>query len=172
MRESIVPSPTAVASTRMTPFWFTVPPITPSPVRLSTGIDSPVIIASSSELWPSRTTPSTATFSPGRTTNTSPMTTCSIGTSTSAPSRITRADFAERPIRAEMADDAAPFERSSKYLPIVMNTSTAADTSKNMSYGLSNTTTQNPNAYAAVVPSAISTSMFGLKWRSEETLPL
>ena len=71
-----------------------------------------------------------------------------------------------------MADDAAPFDRSSKYLPMVMKTSTAADVSKNMSYGLSKTTTQTPNAYAAVVPSAISTSMLGLRWRSDATLPL
>ena len=85
---------------------------------------------------------------------------------------MTRADFADRPSSAEMADDAAPFDRSSKYLPIVMKTSTAAEMSKNMSYGWSKTTTQQPNAYAAVVPSAISTSMFGFRWRSDAMLPL
>ena len=76
---------------------------------------------------------------------------------------MTRADFAERPSSARIADDAAPFDRSSKYFPMVMKTSTAADVSKNMWYGRCQTTTQTLNANAALVPSAISTSMLGLR---------
>ena len=133
MRASTVSSPTAVASTRMTPFWFIVPPITGSPVRRSTGIDSPVIIDSSTRAVP------VAHDAVDRDLLARPHDedvagrTRSIGSSTSAPSRMTRADFADMPSSARIADDAAPFDRSSKYLPIVMKTSTAADTSKNMS---------------------------------------
>ena len=51
---------------------FMVAPITRSPSRLVTGIGSPVIIDSSTELLPSVTMPSTGTFSPGLTRNKSP----------------------------------------------------------------------------------------------------
>ena len=47
-----------------------------SPGRFSTGIGSPVIIDSSTELLPSTTTPSTGTLSPGRTRSRSPAVTC------------------------------------------------------------------------------------------------
>ena len=50
-----------------------------------TGIGSPVIIDSSTELAPSSTVPSTGTFSPGRTRNVSPTTMASIATSLSWP---------------------------------------------------------------------------------------
>ena len=49
-----------------------VPPITRSPAAFSTGIGSPVTIDSSTALAPSSTTPSTGTFSPGRTRSRSP----------------------------------------------------------------------------------------------------
>ena len=45
---------------------FSVPPVTRSPGAFSAGIGSPVTIDSSTALCPSRTTPSTGTFSPGR----------------------------------------------------------------------------------------------------------
>ena len=54
------------------PDWFIVPPITLAPTSLVTGIDSPVTIDSSTALRPSRTAPSTGTFSPGRTRRRSP----------------------------------------------------------------------------------------------------
>ena len=47
------------------PVPLTVPPITRSPGRFVTGIDSPVTIDSSTALCPSSTTPSTGTASPG-----------------------------------------------------------------------------------------------------------
>ena len=59
--------------------------MTVSPVALSTGRLSPVSMLSSTAVAPSVTTPSTGTFSPGRTRTRSPTTTCSTGTSTSAP---------------------------------------------------------------------------------------
>jgi hypothetical protein len=46
------------------PFAFTVAPVTRFPAFFSTGIGSPEIIDSSMLLTPSRTTPSTGTFSP------------------------------------------------------------------------------------------------------------
>ena len=68
------------------PLWFIVPPITWSPALLPTGIDSPVSIDSSTALRPSITSPSTGTFSPGRTRSRSPILTASSATSSSAPS--------------------------------------------------------------------------------------
>ena len=43
-----------------------------APLSFSTGMGSPLIIDSSTELWPSTTIPSTGTFSPGRTRSLSP----------------------------------------------------------------------------------------------------
>ena len=57
------------------------------PALLSTGIDSPVTIDSSTAALPSTTTPSTGIFSPGRTRSTSPAWTSSSGTSSSRPLR-------------------------------------------------------------------------------------
>ena len=72
--------PTAVARTVNTPFVFRVAPVTRSPTCLSTGIDSPVSIDSSTAEDPATTSPSTATFSPGRTTITSPTRSAVTGT--------------------------------------------------------------------------------------------
>ncbi|OGF21969.1 MAG: hypothetical protein A2V63_09220 [Candidatus Eisenbacteria bacterium RBG_19FT_COMBO_70_11] len=69
---------------------MTVAPITRSSGRFSTGIASPLTIDSSTALPPSSTTPSTGTFSPGRTRSRSPTATWSSGTSSSAPSSRTR----------------------------------------------------------------------------------
>src|SRR5438309_1283552 len=54
-----------------------VPTTTRLPGVFSTGIDSPVTSDSSTALRPSSTTPSTGTFSPGRTRSRSPTCTCS-----------------------------------------------------------------------------------------------
>ncbi len=80
-------------------------------------MDSPVIMDSSIADWPSRMTPSTGTFSPGRTTTTSPTFTCSTGTSTSFPSRMTVAIRGARSMRRRMASEALPLAFSSKYRP-------------------------------------------------------
>ena len=79
-----VSRPTRSARMMKPPVPFTVPPVTRSPATFSTGMGSPVIIDSSTVLSPSSTTPSTGTFSPGRTRRRSPMTTCSSGMSSSA----------------------------------------------------------------------------------------
>jgi hypothetical protein len=68
-----VSEPTRSARMTSEPVPFTVAPITRSPACFSTGIDSPVTIDSSTALLPSNTTPSTGTFSPGRTRKTSPF---------------------------------------------------------------------------------------------------
>jgi len=49
------------------PDWLIVPPMIFAPVSFVTGIDSPVTIDSSNAERPSTMTPSTGTFSPGRT---------------------------------------------------------------------------------------------------------
>ncbi len=113
--------PTRSARMRRTPFTFRVPPTTASPSRFSTGMGSPVIIDSSTELSPPTTTPSTGTFSPGRTMMMSPGTTASTGTSTSRPSRMTVAVLGRRPTRLLMASDVFPFARASRYRPSVRN---------------------------------------------------
>ena len=59
--------PTLSARITKPPDWLSVPAITVPPASLVTGIDSPVTSDSSSEERPSRMTPSTGTFSPGRT---------------------------------------------------------------------------------------------------------
>ena len=54
------------------PLALIVPPMTRASLSLVTGMDSPVTIDSSSAERPSSTTPSTGTFSPGRTRKRSP----------------------------------------------------------------------------------------------------
>ena len=68
----MVPVPTRSERIVRLPVVFSVAPITLSPARLVTGTGSPVSIDSSTALEPSTTTPSTGTFSPGRTRSTSP----------------------------------------------------------------------------------------------------
>src|SRR6059058_3139941 len=90
-----VSPPTRVTRKRSVPVPFCVPPVTSSPGPFSTGIDSPVIIASSTADEPARMRPSAATPSPGRTITMSPTARRSIGTSSSRPpGRRTRALFA------------------------------------------------------------------------------
>src|SRR5438128_906441 len=96
--------PTRSVRTTQPPVPFTVPPVTGSPGNFSTGIGSPVTIDSSTALVPSSTTPSTGTFSPGRTRRRSPGCRRSRGKSSSLPSsRSRRAVFGARPSRALMA---------------------------------------------------------------------
>ena len=78
IRASVVPSPTAVARTSRTPEVLTVAPVTVCPASTSVGTDSPVSSEASTAERPSTTTPSAATFSPGRTRNRSPAARSSI----------------------------------------------------------------------------------------------
>ena len=71
--DKVVSSPTREASQRINPDWLTVAADTISPAALSTGMLSPVRVDSFTALVPSRTTPSTGMFSPGRTTKISPL---------------------------------------------------------------------------------------------------
>ncbi len=101
---SRVSEPTRSATMISEPVPLTVAPITRSPAAFSTGIGSPVTIDSSTALEPSSTTPSTGTFSPGRTRSRSPARTWSRGTSSSLPSSPTRrAVLGARPSSARMA---------------------------------------------------------------------
>ena len=72
MRASWVCAPTLVAWTTSRPLVFTPPPVTASPGPASTGTGSPVSSEVSTAERPETTIPSVATFSPGRTTNSSP----------------------------------------------------------------------------------------------------
>ena len=112
---SIVCSPTLVARTISRPPALTEAPITASPGCFSTGTDSPVTSDSSTAEAPSSTTPSVATFSPGRTTNRSPATSSPIGTRRSAPcSSSTAASFAPSSRSAFNAAPAWRLARASK----------------------------------------------------------
>ena len=70
---SAVSPPTRVARTSSRPNVLIVPPATSSPGPTSTGTGSPVSIDRSTAESPSSITPSVANFSPGRTTNRSPV---------------------------------------------------------------------------------------------------
>ena len=101
--ESSVSSPTFSAIIINTPFPLMVPDVTLSGVRFSTGIGSPVIMLSSTLELPSVILPSTGTFSPGFTLNTSPIFTCESGTFCSCPSTIKLASSGDRFISSFMA---------------------------------------------------------------------
>ena len=97
---------------------FTVPATSFAPADFSAGIGSPVTIDSSTALVPSRTTPSTGTFSPGRTRSRSPTRTSLIAISASAPSAPSRrAVFGARPSSALMALEVWLLARSSSTWP-------------------------------------------------------
>ncbi len=70
---SAVSEPIRFARTTSRPSALTVAPTTSEPGSTSTGTDSPVSSDASTAERPSTTTPSVAIFSPGRTTNSSPM---------------------------------------------------------------------------------------------------
>ena len=81
---SAVSLPTLVARKLKEPVVLIVAPMTVSPARLSTGMRSPVSMRLVHRRGASSTTPSTGTFSPGRTTTRSPTSTWATGTSLSA----------------------------------------------------------------------------------------
>ena len=133
MVASAVSLPTLVAVNRKLPVLFSVPPMTSSPTCFSTGIDSPVIIDSSTALDPAMTFPSTGIFSPGRTTTTSLTSTSSTGMSLSLPSRITRAVLACSPISFLIAWEVRPFALISSARPRTTSATTTSVTSQNTS---------------------------------------
>ena len=128
---SSVSLPTRSARMTKPPVPFTVPPMTRLPGVFSTGIDSPVTIDSSTALRPSRATPSTGIFSPGRMRRRSPGTTLSSGTSSSRPAsarrRATRGASASR---ARIAPPVLLLARSSITCPNSTRTVIAAAVSK------------------------------------------
>ena len=127
---SAVSAPTLVAVNVNDPVVFMVAPMTSSPARLVTGRGSPVSMDSSTGEEPEVTTPSTGTFSPGRTRTASPATTSAMGTSTSTPPRSTRAVRGCRPMRALMAAPVWPLARASSSLPNRMRVMMKAAESK------------------------------------------
>ncbi len=124
---SAVSLPTCVASTTRRPESLTVAPKTSSPTVTSTGTDSPVSIDRSTAEDPSRTTPSVAIFSPGRTTNRWPTSSWSTGISSPLSSR---ACFAPSSRMARSAPAERRLARVSKYFPSSSSAVTAAAVSK------------------------------------------
>ena len=128
--EKVVSSPTRVAWHRMKPDWFRVAAETASPGPLSAGMLSPVRADSLTALSPSRITPSTGMFSPGRTTKTSPFWTSWMGTTVSRPSRMTAAVLGASFMRFFRASVVFPLERASSIFPTVMRVRIMAADSK------------------------------------------
>ena len=111
-------------SERMTsaPLVLSVAPISASPTRLVTGTGSPVSMDSSTALRPSVTTPSTGTFSPGRTRSRSPTCTWASGTSSSLPSALMRrAVLGARPSSDLSAAEVCERAFSSSICPSMVN---------------------------------------------------
>ncbi len=130
IRASWVSAPTFSASTTIRPPALTVAPVTGEPGPTSTGTDSPVSSDASIAEPPSRTTPSVATFSPGRTTKCSPTANSATGMRTSRPSRSTATSFAPSSSSARSAAPARRLARASKYRPARMNAVTPAAASR------------------------------------------
>ena len=113
---SWVSAPTRVARTTSRPPALTVAPTTGSPTPTSTGTDSPVSIEASTAESPSSTTPSVATFSPGRTTNRIPTASWSVGIRISTPWAVAEdgdvlgAELEQRPQRGAGAPLGAGLE--------------------------------------------------------------
>ena len=128
---SAVSAPTRVARTTIRPPAFTVAPATSEPGDTSTGTVSPVSMLMSTAEEPSSTTPSVATFSPGRTTKRSPTASSSTGTRRSAPSApSTATSLAPSSSSAVSALPARRFARASNQRPARMNVVTIAAVSR------------------------------------------
>ena len=96
---------------------FMLPPITLLPVLFSTGMLSPVSMASFTLLIPSVTTPSSGTLAPGFTIIVSPTATSPVGTVSSLPSLKTTAVSGESSISFLIADSVFFWLLSSNCLP-------------------------------------------------------
>ena len=86
---SVVSCPARLTRISKTPVKFCVPAKTSSPGFLSTGSDSPVMVAWLNEPWPVTITPSAATLSPGRMRMMSP-TASSLAATSSSPLAVMR----------------------------------------------------------------------------------
>ena len=169
MRASVLSAPSAVARTTSSPSAFTEPPVTRSPGWRATGRLSPVIMDSSTWLAPSSTTPSAGTRSPGRTTTSSPRTSCDTGSSTSRPSRRTRATWGRRACSARIASPVCRLARPSSHLPSSTRVITTAEASKyrcGIPWPAWRSICHRLRPYPAEVPSATSRSMLPLPARS------
>ena len=129
--ESRVSAPTFSARITKPPVWLSVPAVTFDPGTLATGIGSPVTIDSSTVPLPSVSSPSTGTFSPGRTRSSSPTCTVSSATRSSLPSALTRnASFGARSSSARIAPDVFSLALSSSTWPRSTSTVMTAAASK------------------------------------------
>ena len=105
-------------------------PDTVSFTPLSTGILSPVKVDSSMAVEPSTITPSTGIFSPGLTTNRSPLFTSSILTVASLSSLIITAVCGARSIKLFKASVVRPLDIASNIFPTVIKVGIIAADSK------------------------------------------
>ncbi len=107
--------PTRVADTTRRPPTLTVAPVTPSPGFTSTGTLSPVSREASIAEEPSTTSPSVATFSPGRTTKRMPTASSPVGMRRSTPAASSTAtSLAPSESSASSAAPARRLARASK----------------------------------------------------------
>ena len=131
IRASRVSLPTCSARSTKLPLPFRVPPMTLAPGAFSTGRASPVTMDSSTALAPSTTSPSSGTFSPGRTRRRSPTWISSSGSDSSAPSAVTRsATLGARSSSALSAPPVRSRARSSSTWPSSTSTTMTAAASK------------------------------------------
>ena len=130
MPESSVSRPVPEATHFSSRMPLTVPANTRLPGALSTGMLSPVSMASSTAESPSTTRPSSAMASPGRTTKASPGWSVAIDTSTSRPSFSTHAVLGCRRTSASSARAVRALARASRNLPRSTSVTTAAEASK------------------------------------------
>ena len=147
-----------------------MPATTRSPTRLTTGRDSPVIIASSSSASPSTTTPSAGTRPPGRTSTTSPTRSASSATG-STPSAATRsASSGNSAASAASAPCAWPMARISNQWPSSMIvTSVASSNQRSTSIHPISVATDAPNA--TTNPIEMSSIIPGRRARSSSQPP-
>ena len=128
--ERVVSSPTLVALNLKEPCLLIVAEITSSPIVLVTGIDSPVIAASSTREDPSIISPSTGILSPGLITIMSPFSISVESISTSLLFLITLALSGAKSIRFFNEALVSPLLLASKYFPSVINVRIIAEDSK------------------------------------------
>ena len=114
-----------------TPLPFKLPPVSLSPTVTSTGSGSPVSKLASIWLWPSVTTPSAGTRSPGLMTTISPTSSSATGTSrSSALAGSQCATSGRKACKAAIADTVCRRARSSSHLPSCTSVITTAALSK------------------------------------------
>jgi len=120
IRASVVSSPIRVALMTIEPLRLIAPPVSGSPGDLSTGMDSPESIDSSTEVTPSTATPSEGMRAPGLMRRRSPTFTCTAGISRSSPSSILIAVSGASRMSSRIAPEARRRERPSRYFPSMM----------------------------------------------------